>query len=281
MQDNPKAEKGEYQELPFYEEFIEWYGAFAPYIVMSICVKKPELKEVMTRNFISRAAVSLRGILALWRVKDYQGCWVSYRCLLDRLFHLHHLNRTDGFQDFDDWSFSQQYNSRNAIRSHLQFRERIDPAFFRDSEEDKIRAKALQKNPPKWERPFAEGESREMGLPFLYQQGYDYASTLVHPMANDGQQDYTTVTGFGGPWPDQVVVINNSCLAALLLLREAMDGSRLLWLGLVLRCMDEALTALKSGSREYLRLFVQLGKAAPDGNWCKHAESPSRDGESA
>lgn len=148
MHKNMRAEKTEYHPLDFYEEYVTWYGAFAPYVAMCLYAADPGLKQTITRNFVSRAAVSLRGIIALWQVHDYQGCWVAYRCLLDRLFHLHFLNRTDGFKKFDNWSFLQQHHGRNAIRSSPLFKDRIGPAFFRDSEADKARAKALSEDPP-------------------------------------------------------------------------------------------------------------------------------------
>jgi len=170
MQKNMRAEKTEYHPLKFYEEYVAWYGAFAPYVGMCLCAADPSLKQSITCNFVSRAAVSLRGIIALWQVHDYQDCWVAYRCLLDRLFHLHFLNRTDSFKEFADWSFLQQYHARNAIRSSPLFKDKIDPDFFRDSEADKARAKALSEDPPEWTRPGAETEARDMNLEFLYKQ---------------------------------------------------------------------------------------------------------------
>ncbi len=270
------ADRESFAPVSHYREFVTWYGPFAPYVGMRLCITEPGIdpgiKQVITRNFIARAAVALRGVLALWEARDYQDCWVIYRTILDRLFHLHHLIRTESWQLFDDWCFWQQYNARNAIRSSADFKEKIDPAFFRDAPDDKARMESLKTNPPKWERPFAEVEARDMGLLFLYRQGYDFASTLVHPMANDGQQDYTTVTGFGGPWPDQVAAVNNACLAALLLLQEAMKtdpGRR--WHPLVLRCMEQARESLRSGARDYLVTFFLLGKASPEGRWCDRA----------
>lgn len=159
-----RAEKREYQSIAFYDEFVKWYGAFGPYVAMSLCAADPTQKQTITRNYVSRAAISLHGVIALWQVSDYQDCWVTYRCLLDRLFHLHYLNRTDSFKVFDDWSFLQQYNARNAIRSSLLFKDRIDNNFFKDSETHKTRAKALSKNKPEWKRPFAETEARHMKL---------------------------------------------------------------------------------------------------------------------
>lgn len=96
---------------------------------------------------------------------------------------------------------------------------------------------------------------------------------LVHPMADDGQQDFSTLMGTGGPWPDQISAVNNSCLAALLLVREAMAGSRIRWYRQVYECWQEALTALDTGSKDYLRLFVDLGKAFPNGHWCEQPKA--------
>ena len=60
--------------------------------------------------------------------------------------------------------------------------------------EQNERAKALSKNLPVWQRPKAEEVAKQLNMRFLYRFGYDFGSTHVHPMANDGQQDFFTIT---------------------------------------------------------------------------------------
>lgn len=89
----------------------------------------------------------------------------------------------------------------------------------------KLRIKSLSKNPPKWRRPKAGDVAMSMNLSFLYKYGYDFASTYVHPMANDGDQDFYTLTKLKPtpPFPDQISVLSNSILVGSLILQEALN----------------------------------------------------------
>lgn len=69
------------------------------------------------RNFLARADTTARAVFKLWEIHDFQDCWVLHRCLLDRLFYLRFLTRTDSFSNFEEWSFHEQYKAVNRVRS--------------------------------------------------------------------------------------------------------------------------------------------------------------------
>ncbi len=161
----------------------------------------PPARDLIARNFIARADTMVRGIFQLWEIKDYSDCWVVHRCLLDRLFHLHALNENDQFDLFEDWSFKMQYEAANRLRSDLDLKGQLEGLVDNLTAEQKARYQRLVNNPPDWRRPKAEDVAKAMDLTFLYKYGYHFASQYVHPMANDGQEDFFNITHLEKPTP--------------------------------------------------------------------------------
>lgn len=256
----------QYQTIEEYKEFEEIFSSFGQMVLFSMAQFPATTKDTIIQNFIARALVMLKGIFQLWDIEDYQDCWVMHRCMLDRLFHLNQLLVNNEFEAFDDWSFEQQYNARNKVRSDNQYNSRLIPQFWKDKPEQKARIKELQKNKPQWKRPFAEDVAKRMKLKPLYNYGYDYGSTLVHPMANDGQRDFVNLTNLGDKtiFPDERVVINNSSLVAFLILREGMIGSGLLWRGFMSDILEEFLKFFENGAKDYKTSFMRIAAHGPD-----------------
>jgi hypothetical protein len=151
-------------------------------------------RDLIVRNFIARADTMVRGIFRLWEIKDYGDCWIIHRALLDRLFHLHALNGSDQFDLFDDWSFKMHYEAANRLRSDPALKGQLKGLVDDLTTEQKARYQRLVKTPPDWRRPKAKDAAEAMDLTILYRYGYDYASQHVHPMANDGQEDFFNIT---------------------------------------------------------------------------------------
>lgn len=260
------ADRNQYLPIESYKEAIDILEKFTILILFSFAKHSRGIKDVIIRNFIARAIVSLKGILKLWEVNDYQDCWVLNRCILDRLFHLRALAKNNTFELFEKWSFKQQYDFRNKLRSDTDFKGKLNPDFFKDTNEQKEKYATITKEQPRWERPKAETVAKEMDLIFLYKFGYDYASTLVHPMANDGQEDFLRLTNLLEEelFTDQRVVINNSCLAVILLIQEGLNASTLAWRRLIFDFLDNFLSFLKNGSKDYLLSFLKIGKLGPE-----------------
>lgn len=254
--------KNQYLPIESYKEAVEVLDMFTTLILFSFAKHSAEVKDVIIRNFIARAIVSLKGIMRLWEMADYQDCWILNRCILDRLFHLIALAKDNTFKLFDKWSFKRQYDYMNRIRSDPDFKGRLNPHFFKDIDGHKEKYTAITKERPRWKRPKAEAIAKDMDLMFLYKYGYDYASRLVHPMANDGEEDFFRQTNFiqEGLFPDQRVVIHNSCLIVSLLIQEGLNNSNLLWRAVIYDFLGKFRDLLKNGSKDYLLTFTKIGK---------------------
>lgn len=204
----------------------------------------------------------VRGIFRLWEIKDYGDCWIIHRALLDRLFHLHTLNDHDRFDSFDDWSFKMQYEAANRLRSDPDLKGQLNGLVDDLTTEQKARYQRLVKNHPDWRRPKAEDAATAMGLTFLYRYGYDFASQHVHPMANDGQEDFFNITSLEPKpnFPEWRMVLSNSVLAASLIAQEALNASTLSWCRVVYDAVDGVRNFLLSASPEHHLPLAKMGK---------------------
>lgn len=263
--------KNQYLPIESYKEAIDILDLFTTIILFSFGEHGTTVKDTIIRNFIARAIVSLKGILKLYEEKDYHDCWILHRCLLDRLFHLHVLAKDDSYELFEKWSFKQQYEFKNKVRSDPEFKDKVTSGYFDDMGRKKARYLAICKEKPNWHRPKAEKIAKEMDLDFLYKYGYDYASTLVHPMYNDGDADFYRQTKLSTEemFPDQRVVLNNSCLVVVVLIQEGLNTSTLLWRAIVYDFLDNYKKFLKDGSMNYQISFLKIGSLGQDFDICK------------
>ena len=216
-------------------------------------------RDLIVRNFIARADTMVRGIFRLWEIKDYGDCWIIHRTLLDRLFHLHALNVHDQFDAFDDWSFKMQYEAANLLRSDPELKGQVRELVDDLTTEQKMR---YQRHAPNWRRPKAEDVAGAMDLSFLYKYGFDFASQHVHPMANDGQEDFFNITHLEPKpnFPNPTMVLSNSILAASLISQEALNASTLSWRRVVYDAVDGIRDFLRCASPEHLLPLVKVSK---------------------
>ncbi len=228
-------------------------------------------KEIIIRNFIAKSTMSLKSIFKLYEIKSYQDCWSIHRCLIDRLFHLHSITKNNEFDVFDDWSFLLQYNAQNNARSDVNFNRKINIKEFTPNKIEKKRANNLQNNPPKWKRPDPEKIAKDMNLYFLYNYGYHFASSHIHPMASDGAQDFITLTGLNSKsnFPDPKYVLHNSIIIFCLIIREGLNGSCLSWRKIIFEFLDEIVNFLNSGKEDYLFIYKRLVGYGPNFKLCE------------
>lgn len=259
----PKYGPADYLPPAEFAEFIDAFHGIAGLLLFEFARAQRGTRDLVARNFIARADTSLRGILALWNLKDFQDCWILHRCLLDRLFHLRHLADTNEFEAFEAWSFLRQYEATERLVQ--------DPEFGGSQAKDSVavtpaqdkRGRELKAARPRWRRPKARDVAKSMDMQFMYNFGYDYASTHVHPMANDGDQDFHTITGLEPQtaYPDQSAVLSNSVLHASMLVAEAMSASSLAWRNIVFQFFTSDVVALLDrGEKDYMLSFVKMGK---------------------
>ena len=183
-----------YQTLEIYKEVADSLCAVSGIILFCFAKHNCNTKNIIIRNFIARSSISLKSIFALWDINDFQNAWIIYRSMMDRMFHLHHIGNKNEFIEFDDWSFFEQYKSQNRVKSDKEFKHEAVGWVYELSTEKKERMRKLEKNKPLWKRPKAEQVAKDMNMEFLYNHGYDYASMHVHPMSDDGYQDFYTIT---------------------------------------------------------------------------------------
>lgn len=266
-----KKEQKKYLEVNEYQDVADTLYAVSGMVLFSFANHKCDIKNLIIRNFIARGSMMLEAIFKLWKMSDYQDAWVIHRGLLDRLFHLHELGTKDEFCEFDDWSFFQQYKDQNRLRSDDKFKHEAVGWVYELTEDQKSRIKSLSKNPPKWKRPKAKNVAKSMGLDFLYKYGYDFASTHVHPMANDGQQDFYTITKLKPApiFPDQISVLSNSILVSSLFLQEALNLSSFEWRRILWTYLEEIRLFLNKGIDSYKKSFLKLDHIFPAMELCE------------
>ncbi|MBI3781468.1 MAG: hypothetical protein HY278_10520 [candidate division NC10 bacterium] len=266
-----------------YEELGELLTATAGMVIFAhVCAPgfQESNKTSILMNGLARAAKTLDGVLALYKTKDYQDCWVLVRGMLERYFHLNYLRTTGEYDEFEAWSFWEQYNIRNKMRSDHEIKGKLDKEFFSDTSAQKARIREFAKDPPSWNREHPAVSAERLDLEFLYDFLYRFGSTQTHPYANDGYQDLHSLTGMGlkENFPDQRTVLHNACLLTIMLMGECMIGTGRQWHGMLERFLDECMDYLKNGDARYQATFVQFKDLGPDFEWCR---SKPTDGEQA
>lgn len=264
-------EAKKYLTFDEYRDGADSLYAVSGMILYSFAKHECDIKNQIIRNFIARSAMMLKGIFKLWEISDYQDAWIIHRGLLDRLFHLHDLGVKNEFCEFDDWSFFQQYKAQNKVKSDPEFKGQAVGWVYELTDDQKSRMKSLSGNPPKWRRPKAEDAAKSMNLSFLYKYGYDFASTHVHPMADDGHQDFHTITKLkpAPQFPDHISVLSNSILASSLLLQEAMNLSSFRWRQVLWNYFEQIRLFLDKGPEVYTASFLKVARMSLETELCE------------
>ena len=269
------AKGQQYLPVKDYEAAANAVERFTGALLLHLSSRELDTRHLVIRNFIARGASSLKSICHVWQLGHYQDCWILYRCLLDRLFHLKALIDSNEFELFEKWSFKEQIEANNRVISDMELKGMIEPDLFRPTRKQRERYAQLKAEGVDWHRPKAEVVAKTMDLPFLYKYGYDYASQHIHPMANDGQHDYLRVTRQRFEMPfDQRMILNNSLLVQIILTQEGLNASRLEWQRLVLNFLTDLMLFLRSGSQGYQQTLRKLMDAGPEFEWSQEATQP-------
>ena len=178
-----------------YSELVKEAEIYTKSLLFAFVKNSTSIRDTIIRNFIARGMTTLLSIEELWKDEHYQDCWILNRALLDRFFHLVELDKENSFGTFDEWSFVKQYEARNKALSDPELKGRLDLSEWKITDVQKERYRSLKTKNVHWSRPRSEDVARGAELEFLYKYGYDYGSTHVHPMSNDGQEDFLRLTG--------------------------------------------------------------------------------------
>jgi len=263
----PKFDPEHYLPVGSYAEVLEAFHVISRILLFEFARQEQSIRDSIIQSFIARTDMMVRAIFRLWDLQDYQDCWILHRCLLDRLFHLSHLQDHDQFEVFEASSFLEQCNAVNRVRSDPEFSGALESRVFALTQEQKERVKILSRNPPVWQRPKAEDVAKKLNMRFLYRFGYDLNSMHVHPMANDGQQDFYTITKLepAPEFPDQRAGLSNTLLVGTMILQQGLDASTLSWRVLVYDLLDDLRRFLNTGAHDYQLRFVKLGRLFEQG----------------
>ena len=129
----------------------------------------------------------------------------------------------------------------------------------------------LKSKAPRWRRPKAEDVAKSMDLNFLYRFGYDYASTHVHPMAQEGEIDSSRLLSPQNhqSLPDATVV-RNSILVYSMLIQEGLNATSVQWHVIIYDFIDQLREFLNDNkSRKFRETAFKIGSAWPTIDYCK------------
>jgi len=267
------------EESEVLHQAIETFRVYCGVVLLSFARYGQGLRETVARNFIARGMSCTQSIYAVWKAGSEQDAWILHRSLLDRLLHLHYLGETDGFSDFEEHSFRSIYEARHQLLSDPDMRGKAPPSLKELQKKNRPRYESISQKQSQWRRPQAEEVAKRMDLGFLYRFGYDYASMHVHPMAGDGEADFTALISPPGAvkLPDPTVV-RNSILVQSMLVQEALNISRMRWRAIAYDFLDQVRVFLGTGDPQFHVTFYKIVRAWPEFELCD--PSASSDGSS-
>lgn len=256
---------------------IETFRVYCGVVLLSFAKHGQGLRETIVRNFIARGMCCTQSIFAVWKAGSEQDAWILHRALLNRLLHLHHLGETDGFSAFEEYSFLSMYEARHRLLSDPDMRGKAPPSLRELQKSDKARYDGIATKQSRWHRPRPEDVAKKMDLGFLYRFGYDYASTHVHPMASDGEADFSTlISPPNALTPPDATVVWNSILAQTMLVQEALNVSRMRWRAIVYDFLGQMRGFLTTGDPQFHATFYRIARDWPDSQLCEPPASSDR-----
>lgn len=154
------------------DQAIETFRVYCGVVLLSFAQHGEGLRDTIARNFVARGMTCTQSIFAAWDAGRQQDAWVLHRSLLDRLFHLHHLGETDGFSDFEEFSFLSMYETRHHLLSDPDMRIKAPANLKELQESNRAKYDAIVSKQSRWRRPAAREVAKSMDLDFLYRFGY-------------------------------------------------------------------------------------------------------------
>ncbi len=249
---------------------IETFKGYSGVVLLSFAKHGEGLRDRVARNFVARGMSCTQSIFTVWKAGSEQDAWILHRSLLDRLLHLHHLGETDGFAEFEEFSFLSMYEARHKLLSDPDMQDKAPSSLKELQAKDRPRHDALVSTKARWRRPKPEDVAKGMNLGFLYRFGYDYASTHVHPMSGDGEADFNLLIS-----PPHVMtvpdatVVKNSILVQSMLVQEALNVSKLRWRAVAYDFLDQIRRFVGTGDPQFRATFSKVAKAWPAFELCE------------
>lgn len=108
-----------------------------------------------------------------------------------------------------------------------------------------------------------------MDMRFLYLLSYDYGSTHIHPMFQDGESDFNNLISQQNKQLSDDVVLRNSIIVQSMLTQDGMNGTTVGWRAIVYDFLEQIRRSLEDGSIDYADTLYKMIKAYPDFNLCE------------
>ena len=233
---------------------------------------KEHLKDQIIGNFIARGTVCLDSICQLWMTGNYQDSIVLQRTLVDRMLLLRHLIDQAEFEAFERWSFQRQYQVGQDNLSDPEIRVKLQPKWLKEATAQQAERRTRFDQEPKsdWHRPKPKEIAKRIKLSHIYRVAYDYPSTEVHPMADDGKEDFARLLDLPlESYGDESVVLHNSLATQICLSNRGLGACDVVWKAFVSEFFDQMLSLLESGSNEYVVSFQKALSLPTDISWCE------------
>ena len=259
-----------------YKQAYQVLQAFTKVAVCSMREKCPDdFSHMIIGNFITRGMNCLDSIFLLWENEQYQDCWSLHRTLADRFFHLYNLIETDGFEEFERWSFQRQYRDAEKYLNDPDIRENVPPPILEAAiEQHRNRKERFSKEPKsKWRRPKPEDVAKRANLPLIYPTSYDTPSGLVHPMAEDGQAEFLELIDRKSEYYEPTyLIVHNSLVLQYFLLCKGLKACSAVWLNVISDFFEYWLAFIEKGSQENLAMAAFSMPDDPEVSWCEYQE---------
>ncbi len=247
------------------EEILEIYEIGCAMMIFTFDTIELTSKKTLLRNFAAKSISQLLSIRLLNRCNQTFDCFIIYRSMLDRLAHLYYLERTDTFEQFEKWSYMKQCEANNNSLSDEMLKDSLNKELFLSTPEEKKKYNAIKESGFKWSRPDIKSEFKDKGYYFLYQFGYDHASTHVHPMANDGMIEYFAIAP--DKRPDHIsthieyqsqIILKNAALVSSLTVQACLNSSNYNWRSLVYDFLETFNECYDNYTDEFENNFLKI-----------------------
>lgn len=264
-----------------YPNALNMFEEYVTLVLHDLGEHSNQVRDVIIRNFIARTFVTLKSIVYLWRTGANADCWALLRCMVDRFVYLVSLARTDSFEAFEKWSFRKQYEYNQRAMADPLFRDNLRPNAFAPDEKKRKRYAAIVGDNVKWTPPRAGEVLRNVDgedWSFLYWYSYSFASSHVHPLANDGQLEYANLTSGAANVrpiePEDYTALNNAFLVMTVVVQQGLNNSTLAWRKPVYDFLERFRTFLGT-SQDCMGTLIRVRAAAAEGPLCRPKGVPA------
>ncbi len=237
---------------------------FITIILRELRTEVRDKKDILFMYSLARGVAQIESIFHLYRLNHYSDCFILYRTQVERLLTLYYLIDTNSIQEFDDWSFIQNFEARNKAKSDIEQKEHLNKQLWNESKERICLYQKLKKQGINWKRPtskeFEEIAVRHNAL-WLYKYGYKHSSGYVHPLASDGEEEFGLVTGIkpsGGIDLDYLPIISNATVVLIFIVDFALNEMNFEWIGYVFKFIESLKDHIQNGSPEFLEHKITI-----------------------